>query len=637
MPAEQVDSEIQGSPEMFEEQNGIILGELRERTLWFVKLRWYVPPAIVICTLLAWLIGFEFAFFTVLLIAVLILFYNTLFYLKQVKLEEGFYDQRDYIYKLARWQVGCDYVSMFLLAHFTGGATSPLIFFFVFHIIFAAILLPPRSSYGFAALVVIGMIGMAIGECRGWIPHHALYDQTVPVHLYEQPLYMVAMLFSFSASVFIAAFSTSSIIAMLRKRIHRLIELSEAVKRLNGRLNALYAMTESIGSIKRIDPVLDIITSELTIVMGVAGISVKLVSDNGKFLRYTAASGLAADILKNKIVEVDKSSLNRQIMEGKSFVTGHVTQRELFQFGEELSNADVQSVLFVPLIVDNTVIGIMGAYCRNPEKFLPEDVEFFRQAAGLVAIAIENARSYEAIEKMIDERSRFMMRVAHNLRAPLAAIISMLEVVKGNYVGDLNEAQHEQIRRIDRRARTMITLINELMTLAENRNEKREMMHKPVDLKILAGRIKRTFEEEARRKGLMFRIDFPEDIQEIAGDPTMIEQLLENLVSNAIKYTDTGGKVGVEFSVGRENMVVIQISDNGIGIPKAAISSVFSEFFRAENARRMEEHGTGLGLAIVKEIIDRHGGRIQVESEEGLGTLFIVHLPIIDINDEKKN
>lgn len=632
MPIRQTDSEIQGSPEMFDEQNRIILGELRERTLWFVTLRWYVPPAIIMGTLLAELLGYACAFISILLVAAFILSYNGVFYLRQSKLENGVLDSEKYIRNFTQWQVGCDYGSMFLLVHFTGGATSPIVFFFIFHIIFAAILLPPRSAYVFAALVVIGMISLSVGEYRGWIPHHALYYQAMAIDLYKQPLYLVATLFFFSTSVFVAAFSTASIIAMVRRRIHRLRELSEAVRHLNGRLNALYAMTEAIGSIKRIDPVLDIVTSQLTIVMGVVGISVKLISDDGKFLRYAASSGLAADILKNKIVEVDKSSLNRLIMEGEPFVTGHVTQRELFQFGEELSNADVQSVLFVPLTVDHSVIGILGAYCKNPEKFLPEDVEFFRQAAGLVAIAIENARSYEAVERMIDERSRFMMRVAHNLRAPLAAIISMLEVAKDSYMGNLNEAQSEQLRRIDRRVRTMITLINELMALAESQNENREMIHKPVDLNILAGRINRTFEEEAKGKGLTFRIDYPDDLQEIVGDPIMIEQLLENLISNAIKYTNAGGKVGAEFSVGHEKMVIIQISDNGIGIPKAAMDSLFNEFFRAENARSVEEHGTGLGLAIVKEIVDRHGGRIQVESEEGLGTLISVHLPVIEVD-----
>jgi len=97
-------------------------------------------------------------------------------------------------------------------------------------------------------------------------------------------------------------------------------------------------------------------------------------------------------------------------------VSGHVTERELFQFGEDLDAAHLKSVQFVPLIVEKRVIGILGAYSTRPERFGRDELDFFRQAAGLVAIAIENARAYEAIEHLIQERSRFMNRVAHNLR-----------------------------------------------------------------------------------------------------------------------------------------------------------------------------------------------------------------------------
>jgi signal transduction histidine kinase len=106
-----------------------------------------------------------------------------------------------------------------------------------------------------------------------------------------------------------------------------------------------------------------------------------------------------------------------------------------------------------------------------------------------------------------------------------------------------------------------------------------------------------------------------------------VEQLLENLVSNAIKYTPAEGSVEVRFA--RANGTVrIEVSDTGIGIPAADRPRLFTEFFRAENAKAMDEIGTGLGLAIVKEIVDQLGGRIFLESEEGVGTIFVVHLPI---------
>jgi len=621
------DSGHRNLPEELYKRKRIVLRELKDRTLWFVRLRWWVPPSIVAGTAMAWAMGFKFAAGALILVAAFILAYNLVFYLASRRIGDDPDTQAGYIQRFTYWQVGLDYCAMFLLIHFTGGAASPFIFFFIFHIIFTSILLPPRSAYLFAALVVSGMGLIAAAEYLRWIPHHALVFRGTSIDLAEQPFHIMVELGFFTASVFITAFSTTAIMGMLRKRILDLAELSETLNLLNNKLNALYAVTEAIGSTQRLDKVLDIVTSELAHVMDVEAISVKLLDKDSKMIRYAAAHGLTSEFLKDKVVEVDKSPLNRRIIEGESFVTGQVTQREMFQFGEDLAAVRIQSVLFVPLSVEDKVIGILGAYCKQAERFGAEDVDFFRMAAGLVAIALENARAYEAIENLIQERSRFMMRVTHNLRAPLAAMLTILEVVRSGYKGELNDEQQEYLRRIDRRARTMLSMINELLTLAKSRSEQQRIIYAPVDLGALAGRIQRTFQDEASEKGLAFEVNVPENIPEIWGNPDMIEQLLENLVSNAVKYTSSGGRVGLEVSSGANGMVRIEVSDNGIGIPKSAVPRLFTEFFRADNARAIEEIGTGLGLTIVKRIVDQHGGRILVESEEGLGTIFVVHLP----------
>jgi signal transduction histidine kinase len=305
-----------------------------------------------------------------------------------------------------------------------------------------------------------------------------------------------------------------------------------------------------------------------------------------------------------------------------------VTKGEMFQFGEDLAAVQLQSVLFVPLKVEDKIIGILGAYCTHPERFGKKEVDFFQLAAGLVAIALENARSYEAIEKLIGERSRFMTRVAHNLRAPLAAVLGILEVVQGGYLGRLSDSQREHLQQVDRRAQMMISLINELLTLARSRSERQKITIEQINLKELAGRIQRAFQAKAVEKKVNLGVTIPDNLPEIWADDVMIEQLLENLVSNAIKYTPSGGRVWLAFSTGTNGTVRVEVSDNGIGIPKADIPNLFKEFFRTENAKAVEEIGTGLGLAIVKAIVDLHGGRIRVESEEGLGTIFVVHLPI---------
>ena len=315
---------------------------------------------------------------------------------------------------------------MFLLIHFTGGIASPFIFFFIFHITFSAIFLPRRSTYTFAVVAAAGMGLIAAAEYLRWIPHHDLLFQGKAIELGRQPFHRLVIFGFFSGFVFITAITITAVMRMLEKRILDLAELTEAVTELNSKLNILYTTTQAIGSKQHLEEVFRIVCSELADVMGVQAISVKLLRENGKFLEFAAAHGLPAGILKHKVVEVAKSPLNRRVIEGEPFVTGHVTHRESFQFGEDLEAAHLQSVQFVPLIAEDRVIGILGAYSTRAEQFGPDDLNFFRQAAGLVAIAIENARAYEAIEKLNQERTQFMNRVAHNLRAPLAAMTSML-------------------------------------------------------------------------------------------------------------------------------------------------------------------------------------------------------------------
>lgn len=614
-------------PGEFEERKRILLRELRERAYWFIRLRWLVPPSIVVGSVSAQLMGAQFAVAAVLAVAGFILVYNIGFFYWSKRFGEALLREAALLRRFAHWQVGLDYAAMFLLIHFTGGVASPLTFFFIFHIIFASILLPSRSAYWFSGLVVIGMGLVALGGITGWIPHRPILFQGRSVNLLEEPFHLLVAWGFFSATVCITAFATSSIMRMVRRRIDDLVELSEKVGDLNDRLATLYNVIQAIGSTQKFDVVLQTVVRELASVMEVKGISVKLLSEDGRYLRYAAAHGLPESIFRSRVVEVEKSPLNRRIVEGEPFVTGQVTQREMFQFGEDLAAADLQSVLFVPLTVEERVIGIMGAYCVRPDRFGAEEVEFFRLAAGLVAIALENARAYEAIESLVKERAWFTMRVAHNLRAPLAAMQSILDVVRGGYLGELNERQSEYLRRLHRRVNTMLDMISELMALAKSRSEKIRVAEEPVDLAVVAGRVDRTFRDEAVQKGIEFKVTVPEGLPAIRGDAVMIEQMLENLVSNSIKYTPRGGKVCVTFSSGVGN-VRIEVGDTGIGIPKSDLPNLFKEFYRAENAKAIEAHGTGLGLPIVKEIVEKHGGRITVQSEEGLGTIFVVFLPV---------
>ena len=173
----------------------------------------------------------------------------------------------------------------------------------------------------------------------------------------------------------------------------------------------------------------------------------------------------------------------------------------------------------------------------------------------------------------------------------------------------------------------MLLMIDELMTLAKSQSRERRVEHGPVDLRILADRVKQTFMGKASEKRLTFNVSVTEDFLQMKGDQELMEQMLENLVSNAIKYTPEGGHVEMAIRSTENDTIRITVSDSGIGIPGDDVPRLFAEFFRASNVKNVI--GTGLGLAIVKEIVSRHGGQINVESKEGIGTTVTILFPAV--------
>jgi signal transduction histidine kinase len=420
------------------------------------------------------------------------------------------------------------------------------------------------------------------------------------------------------------------------QRMLQLDAKSEALADYNKRFDVLFAMIKTIGTIRHLDQILEITTHDLAKVMDIKAVSIKLLNEDGTHLVYKASWGLPEKFIKNRQVSLDQSPLNRRIIEGEPFITGRPNDPDMFQFGEDLKAAKIQSVLFVPMAVEDKTIGVLGAYCVLPDRFLYDDIAFLRLAAGMVGIGIHNSQAYEAIENFAEERSRFMMRAAHNLRAPLSAVLSMLEVLREQHLGKLTPDQSEYLRRVDRRIHTMLDMINELMHLSTSRSQQVPPAKKPLNTAWLGGRLERTFQNAAAERTIDFTVTMENDPPPISGNSEQIEQMLENLTSNAIKYTPEGGRVRVTFSGAPGNKVIIRVADSGIGIPEKDQSRLFTEFFRADNAREKQEMGTGLGLSIVKEIVDAHQGTIQVKSRENQGTTVLVTLPAAQTTGEEK-
>jgi signal transduction histidine kinase len=217
--------------------------------------------------------------------------------------------------------------------------------------------------------------------------------------------------------------------------------------------------------------------------------------------------------------------------------------------------------------------------------------------------------------------------VTHELRSPVKVISSLLNVLSRGYVGDLNEKQADIVDRTRRRIQFLQVLIDDLLDLAAGKADvlattERGIVHLSDVLQEVLAR----FEAPAEDKGLALRCECPSEALGVWGDRSELDRILNNLVSNAVKYTSEGE---VYISVKQaQDCACITVTDTGIGIPQQVLPQLFQEFYRAPNAKATGETGTGLGLAIVKDLVDRYGGRIEVESEVGQGSRFTVMLPV---------
>ncbi|MFN2220522.1 MAG: sensor histidine kinase, partial [Anaerolineae bacterium] len=246
--------------------------------------------------------------------------------------------------------------------------------------------------------------------------------------------------------------------------------------------------------------------------------------------------------------------------------------------------------------------------------------------AGAGATAVENARTYEALQTADRAKSDFVRMITHEFRSPLSAVQSMLRLLELGIVEPLGEKQRDLVERSQRRLSHLLALVNDLLDLAAGKVEPLQSEKQKVNLGDIIARVSEIMQPRAVEKGQQYAVDVESEPLLLAGFEDSLERMVMNLISNAVKYTPSGGTVSVK--AGHEDgEIELEVSDTGIGIPEDAMSRIFTEFYRAKNAKSTNVDGTGLGLVIVKDVVEQHGGRISVRSRVGTGTTFSISLP----------
>ncbi|HNS19095.1 MAG TPA: HAMP domain-containing sensor histidine kinase [Sedimentisphaerales bacterium] len=222
-------------------------------------------------------------------------------------------------------------------------------------------------------------------------------------------------------------------------------------------------------------------------------------------------------------------------------------------------------------------------------------------------------------------KNQYVLRVTHDIKGHLAAVLSCLDLVIDQMLGPLNDKQKDFIGRAHHRTTKCLEFITALLKLTRMKLTGRlEVEQFSLKKSILNALVLVRNKAQSKSVSLSHRIDPQVDL--IWGEAVLVEETIANVLFNAVKYTPDGGKVSLEAGV-EGDRVRIRVTDTGIGVPEADASRIFEEFYRAENARATEREGTGLGLAFARQVVERHGGRIWFENNPGGGSIFTFTLP----------
>lgn len=426
---------------------------IRRRNLWFIKLRYGAVAMLFIFIIFPkYFLGIKLADeqqTALFVITLSILIYNFAFhYLRQFLNHDS---EKFNPLHLSVLQMISDIIALMLVVYFTGSTESPILLFFIVHMIVGSLILPGFVIYSFAAIVVMSLWIITVGEYFSLLTHHHI-EGYIPFELYQDFNYVLAVNVSFAFLIFI--------IVMIANKM----------------ANQLYVREQQL---------------------------------------------------------------------------------------------------------------------------------------------LESIDKINAAEK---EKQKYISGIVHEIKTPLAAVHSYLDLVLQKFLGPLDEVVEEKLIRARRRSDEAIELINNVLKISKLRLED-SFNKEEVDIASILARTIKVAKVNADAKGVKLSLSNKrKGKHRIEGDPFLIQIALSNIISNAIKYNNMEGLVEINVEEDDENLI-IKVCDNGIGIPKEDLRKIFTDFYRASNTKQFGAEGSGLGLSVVKQIVERHNGKIDIQSPSHLSTI----------------
>jgi signal transduction histidine kinase/DNA-binding response OmpR family regulator len=368
--------------------------------------------------------------------------------------------------------------------------------------------------------------------------------------------------------------------------------------------------------------------------------SIFLLDDTGTYAVIRESVGEAGKDMKQrgyKLAVGSKSIIGTVTATGKPVIVNDVTQSQTYYPNPLLP--DTHSEMGLALKLADRIIGAVDLQSTRVNTFTPDDVAVMQILADQIAVAIDNARSYELTQKAVAEmqeidrlKSQFLANMSHELRTPLNSIIGFSRVILKGIDGPINEVQKQDLGAIYNSGHHLLALITDILDLSKLEAGKMELSFSEVNMGDLINSAMSTAAGLVKDKSIKLNHIVPANLPMVMADAIRVRQVLLNLVSNASKFTDEGSITIEAFSSINQDgkpEIMVTVTDTGVGIAGEDRGKLFQPFSQVDDSPTRKTGGTGLGLSICKSLIEMHGGKIGLlNSEIGKGSTFFFTLPL---------
>ncbi len=364
---------------------------------------------------------------------------------------------------------------------------------------------------------------------------------------------------------------------------------------------------------------------------------------------YLPTTGIPA---LGTVIPIENNSATQEVMHTKKplVIPDAQTDPRQPELHDLSRRRGTRTILIVPLLVRDEVLGTLGLNSTTHRNFSPNEIELAQNVASAASQAVENAQLYTAVQQELAERARteivlaqtrdkaleasrlkseLVAKVSHDLRTPLTTIIGFAEMMQLGLYGSVTAVQEDTLGKIMQSTEDLVLLVNDLLDLSQLEAGTLRLGRVAFSPATLITRLENMMRLLVANKGLALTTHIMPDLpDQLVGDPDRLHQILVNLVSNALKFTDEG-EVAVWLCYFDQQTWGLRVRDTGMGIAPELHEVIFEEFRQADYAPDAPRRGVGLGLAIVKQITAAMGGSITLESNVGEGSTFTLTLPLL--------